>query len=53
MKQKFTMNIDSNLLKKLKHIAIDEDKTVTEIVTELIINYVSEYENKNELNGAD
>ena len=44
MKQKFTMNINSQLLKKLKHIAIDEDLTVTEIITKLIKEYVEEYE---------
>ena len=44
MKQKFTMNIDSELLKKLKHIAIDEEMTVTEILTKLITEYVEKYE---------
>ena len=43
MKQKFTMNVDSDLIKKLKHIAIDEEKTVTEIVTELITDYFENY----------
>ena len=43
-KQKFTMNLDKKLRKKLSHIAIDEEKTVTEIVTELIIDYIEEYE---------
>ena len=43
VKKKFNMNIDDELLKKLKHISIDEEKTVTEIVTELITKYVKEY----------
>lgn len=44
VKQKFTMNIDKELIKKLKHISIDEEKTVTEIITKLITEYVNEYE---------
>ncbi len=46
-KQKFTMNLDKELGKKIRHIAIDEEKTVTEIITNLIVNYIKEYE-KNE-----
>lgn len=45
-KQQFTMNMDKELRKKLSHIAIDEETTVTEIITELLMNYVEEYENK-------
>lgn len=44
VKQKFTMNLDKEIRKQLSHIAIDEEKTVTEIVTELIIKYIEEYE---------
>lgn len=46
VKQKFTMNLDKEIRKKLSHIAIDEELTVTEIVTNLIIKYIEEYENK-------
>lgn len=45
VKQKFTMNLDKEIRKTLSHIAIDEEKTVTEIVTELILKYIEEYEN--------
>lgn len=44
-KQKFTMNLDKEVRKTLSHIAIDEETTVTEIVTTLILNYIQEYEN--------
>ena len=44
-KQKFTMNLDKEVRKTLSHIAIDEETTVTEIVTDLILNYIKEYEN--------
>lgn len=43
-KQKFTMNLDKELRKKLSHIAIDEETTVTEIVTNLILKYVEEHQ---------
>ena len=45
-KTKFNMNLDKELRKKLSHIAIDEETTVTEIVTSLIIKYIEEYEKK-------
>ena len=45
VKQKFTMNIDKEIIKKLRHISIDEEKTVTEIVTKLIVDYIDENEN--------
>ena len=45
-KQKFTMNLDKDLRKQLAHIAIDEETTVTEIVTSLIEDYVNKYNNK-------
>lgn len=48
VKQKFTMNLDKELRKKLSHIAIDEETTVTEIVTTLIKNYIEEYEKTDE-----
>lgn len=44
-KQQFTMNIDKEVRKKLSHIAIDEETTVTEIITSLILKYIEEYEN--------
>jgi len=43
-KQKFTMNIDKEVRKTLSHIAIDEETTVTEIITTLILQYIEEYE---------
>ena len=43
-KQKITMNLDKELRKKLAHIAIDEEKTVTEIMTTLIEKYVEDYD---------
>ena len=43
-KQKFTMNLDKEVRKTLSHIAIDEEVTVTEIVTKLILDYIEEYE---------
>lgn len=46
VKQKFTMNMDKEVRKRLSHIAIDEETTVTEIVTKLILDYIQEYENK-------
>lgn len=45
-KQKFTMNLDKEIRKTLSHIAIDEETTVTEIVTNLILNYIDNYNNK-------
>lgn len=42
-KQKFTMNLDKEIRKTLSHIAIDEETTVTEIITKLIIQYIDEY----------
>ena len=42
-KQKFTMNLDKEIRKKLSHIAIDEETTVTEIVTNLILDFIEEY----------
>ena len=43
-RQTFTMNMDKEIRKKLSHIAIDEETTVTEIVTKLILDYIEEYE---------
>ena len=43
-KQKYTMNLNKEIIKKLKHIAIDEETTVTEIITKLIVKYIEEYE---------
>ena len=43
-KQTFTMKMDKEIRKKLSHIAIDEETTVTEIITNLILNYIEEYE---------
>lgn len=45
-KQKFTMNLDKEIRKQLSHIAIDEETTVTEIITNLIKQYIDEYNNK-------
>lgn len=38
--------MDKEVRKRLSHIAIDEETTVTEIVTKLILDYIQEYENK-------
>ena len=38
--------MDKEIRKKLSHIAIDEETTVTEIVNGLILQYLEEYENK-------
>ena len=38
------MKMDKEIRKKLSHIAIDEETTVTEIITNLILNYIKEYE---------
>ena len=46
-KQTFTMNMDKEVRKTLSHIAIDEETTVTEIITNLIHDFIKEYE-KNE-----
>ena len=43
-KAKFTMTIENELLKSLKHMAIDEETSVTEIITKLIVEYIEEYE---------
>lgn len=45
-KQTFTMNMDKEIRKKLSHIAIDEETTVTEIITTLILDFIEKYENK-------
>lgn len=36
MKKRFTTTLDEELLKKLKIIAVQEDKTISEIFEELI-----------------
>ena len=46
VKQTFTMNMNKEIKKKLNHIAIDEETTVTEIVTNLILKYIEEYDGK-------
>ena len=42
-KTKFNMNMDTELKKKLNHIAIDEEMTVTDIMNGLIEHYINLY----------
>lgn len=41
-KQKFTTNIDSELLEKIKIQAIKEKRSVSDLLEELIAKYLSE-----------
>ncbi len=44
MKKRFTTTLDEELLKKLKIIAVQEDKTISEIFEELIKEKINKRE---------
>ena len=43
-KTKLTISIDDELKTRMKIIAIKEKKTVSEIITELVQNYIEDYD---------
>ncbi|MDR4491396.1 MAG: ribbon-helix-helix protein, CopG family [Candidatus Nitrosocosmicus sp.] len=45
-KHKVTAEIDKDLINELKHIAIDRGQNLTEILTEIIQDYVEKELNK-------
>jgi hypothetical protein len=45
-KQKFTTTIDAELLKQIKKKAIDENRSVSDLLEELIKKYLEESEGK-------
>jgi len=42
-----TVRLDSEKLKTLKHIAVDEDKNINQILLELIEEYIKKHSKKN------
>ena len=43
----FSTRIDPELLKKLKHLSVDLEKPISELVEEAIENLVKKHKNKN------
>lgn len=43
---KFSMNMNKELKKKLQHIAIDEETNMTEIIIQILEEYVNNYYEK-------
>jgi predicted transcriptional regulator len=42
-KRKLTFNIDSQIVKKLKFLAVETDRSITDLLTEAINKLISEY----------
>ena len=45
--QKLTIYMDSKLIKDLKKLAIDEDTSVSQILSKLAMEYIKNAKNKN------
>ena len=45
-KKPVTFRIDPNLIKKLKYLALDHDKTLTDLFLEAIKDLIKKYEKK-------
>jgi predicted transcriptional regulator len=45
-KKALTFRIDSQIIKKLKFLAVDKDKTVTDLLLEAIQDLLKKYEKK-------
>jgi hypothetical protein len=43
---KTTLKIPNNIIKELKHISIDSDKTLTEIIIEALSDYLKKRDKK-------
>ena len=43
---KTTLKIPNNIVKELKHISIDDNKTLTEIIVEALVYYLEEKRGK-------
>lgn len=41
-----SFRIDTTIIKKLKHIAVEKDETLTELFNEAIIDLIKKYENE-------
>lgn len=59
MKQKFGTILEANLIKELKKRAVEEDRSLTEVVQDALVRYLHQSPGKNEaldawqrLNGA-
>ena len=50
---KFSMNMNKELKKKLQHIAIDEETNMTEIIIQILEEYVNNYYGEKEINIYD
>ncbi len=48
-KKHLTFNLDSQIVKKLKLLAVNEDKTVTDLLIEAIGDLFTKYENPSEI----
>lgn len=47
-KQKFTTSIDGETLKRIKHRAIEENKTVSSLLEQIINEYLDKAEQKSD-----
>jgi len=45
-KKTFSTRVDADRLKELKHLAVDEDKSIGTLLEEAIEDIVKKYENK-------
>ena len=50
---KTTLKIPNNIVKELKHISIDDNKTLTEIIVEALVYYLEEKRGKNSTTRND
>lgn len=46
-KKTFSSRIDADLLKALKHLAVDEDKSISTLLEEAIEELIKKYKRKN------
>ena len=45
-KKMFATRIDSDLLKQVKHLSVDTDKTISTLLEEAIVELLKKYEEK-------
>ncbi len=43
-KKKLTLNVDSQIVKKIKFLAVEEDRTITDLVVEAIQDLFTKYQ---------